>query len=281
MGTSRILRALASGANNDLFVVDHRGVEAVLKRTRPGGVARLDLEAAILECLDGDGAPRLLGKEAIDSAEECSQIVMEWVQGRHLHRLDRVAAAMLGRTLGGLHSRTRVDLPAQLASPSWADYLESRLESQWEQAREAAPSAMVEESRGFLRRLGTFAAGFGADDEGRCLVHTDLIPLNVVFTAEDCRIVDWELGRIDHPEWDLASLDKAFVFEPGARAAFDAAYGRLPDPDRLRLVGLLHYSNVALWRMCSYWVRGENRENADRFLAELDEEIEWIRRNLP
>lgn len=79
----------------------------------------------------------------------------------------------------------------------------------------------------------------------------------------------------------MISIDKAFRFEEGARERFENAYGRSLDSKKLRFFSLLHYANVALWRVCSFYVRGENRDIAEKFLTELDQEIAWIRIHLP
>ena len=111
-------------------------------------------------------------------------------------------------------------------------------------------------------------------------MHGDVIPLNLIFSNGDCKLIDWELARFDFPEWDLASVKKAFRFSGNSREAFFAAYGNHYDENVLWFVSLLHYCNVVLWRICDFYVRKHIQTNKEKFLSNLNNEMNWIRENI-
>jgi aminoglycoside phosphotransferase (APT) family kinase protein len=274
------LAPLGSGANNDLFKVDFGSHSKALKRTRPAGMNRLRTEVVALHALRGMHAPAL-AMSLPDGQESVPHLWMEFVPGEHRFDLDGPSATTLGRALRQIHLQTNGSPFADLASPTLETYVHTRLIPQLDVSRLKAPPALHETVAAWVRDMLSMAALFDADRESssahRCLVHTDVIPLNVIFKDSQAVLVDWELARFDFPEWDLASVEKAFRFGPDARVQFDRAYGLPIDAERLKLVSLLHYANVVLWRLCSFYARQENREHADFFLSELRDEMEWIR----
>lgn len=279
LGEVGAVREFAAGANNEILLVELGGIERVLKRTRPGGVLRLSNERSVLRILGGRGAPKLLWSRD-DPGARCELLLMERAPGESLFEADHRAARHLGEALRQVHS-VAVDGLRELDRPTWRETLDRRLRAQLDLVRGAAPKEQVRAMEEHLGRIGRLGEAMGpGDDRRRALVHTDLTPLNILHDGKGCRIVDWELGRIDHPEWDLASVRKAVRFSDGAWEEFLRAWGFPVDASRLRLCALLHWSNVALWRMYSFHVRGENRGVAVRFLGELRDEIDWIGRNL-
>lgn len=270
---------LASGANNQITLLEYSDHKAVLKQTRPGGTNHLAHESHILRHLPDRIGPAVLHETPDPRTGALDSLTLEHIQGEHKYDLTEPDAALLGRTLRALHATDLPPLRPTLESPSWEAFFQDRLMAQFLDAKDAAPASQVREMEQTLEAIRTLGMAMGSKlgDEGRTLVHTDIIPLNVIFQEDRCRVIDWELARIDFPEWDLCSTLKAFAFSEASRASFFAAYGRSPDPDRLRFVSLLQYANVALWRMCSFFRRGENQSIRDKFLRELADEIQWIR----
>ncbi|HNY29509.1 MAG TPA: aminoglycoside phosphotransferase family protein [Fibrobacteria bacterium] len=273
---------LASGANNDITLMECPDRKVVMKRARPSAPDRLATETRVLSLLAGGIAPALVDGTFLDASEGGSRLFMEHIEGEHRFELDVRSARLLGAALAAIHRTDLASLADFLEKPSWQDYFQDRLIPQLEEAREVAPSPQIRELQVFLERIRRLGQELDTRSlHGRsALVHTDIIPLNVIFQADRCRIIDWELARIDAPEWDLCSALKSFVFAPRARDALLDAYGTAPDPDRLRFVSLLHYANVALWRLCSFYRRGENQSIRAKFLRELDAEMDWIRNTL-
>lgn len=274
---------LASGANNDILLLEFEHRKAVLKQTRPNGTDRLESEIAILANLEGEIGPSVLWQILSEEGREGKCLFLEHVAGEHKFELEEVDAARLGTALRCIHDTDLAKLNSSLESPSWSTYFQDRLSSQYTKAKDVAPLGQVQEMKRCLDRIHAMGLDMqqNLSDLEKTLVHTDIIPLNVIFQEDRCRIIDWELARIDLPEWDLCSAFKSFSLSAPAEEALLRSYGRALDPDRMRFVSLLHYSNVALWRFCSFYLLGENQSIKTKFLRELDEEIEWIRVSLP
>lgn len=274
---------LADGASNRVFLVDSDVGKHVCKLTRPGCVRRLPYEAGILPRLASGIGPALVAIRTMDGNQPADLLLQEHVRGMHMHTLDVRHAHLLGECLRVLHSQPATAFEGVAERPDWRDYLASRIRGQFDLCRSIAPKPLVEALVGVIDRIAALGEGLSGDLSGmrRSLIHGDLIPLNALFSDDKCCLIDWELSRLDHPEWDLASVAKAFRFADKARDAFWEAYGNACNPDILRFVSLLQYCNVALWRTCSYYVRGENRLIASKFLAELDDEMLWLDANTP
>lgn len=274
---------LASGANNEIILVEFQSKKIVLKKTLGKGVNRLGNEREILRMLRGECAPQLIGAKNDECSGELESLLMEFIPGTPLFEMDEQAAVAFGSALRQVHSTCITESGGLLEKPSWEEYYRNRLLTQFEFAKDKAPHSLCQEMGRLLQKIQ--GLGFRIADKPhemqRVLIHSDLIPLNVIQGIQECKIIDWELGRIDFPEWDLCSVEKAFRFTKESKAAFYRAYQKEWDPSRFKLISLMHYSNVALWRMCSFYGRGENQKIKEKFLAELDQEIQWIRENIP
>ena len=114
-------------------------------------------------------------------------------------------ARWLGRALGLLHDRTRVDgasAPAPAAAP-WLAHLDR---PPLALACELPPPALrvvglVQGEPGFARGLAALREGWAPV----CVCHMDLRADNVVIPADGggARLVDWESAAVGDPAWDL------------------------------------------------------------------------------
>jgi thiamine kinase-like enzyme len=281
LGLGPLLRSspLASGANNDILLLEFEHRKAVLKQTRPNGTDRLPVEIAILANLEGEIGPSVLWQNLSEDGGEGKCLILEHIAGEHRFELDDLDAARLGKALRSIHDTDLTKLKSSLESPSWSTYFQVRLLSQYAKTKDVAPLGQAQEMKRCLDQIHALGSDIqqNLSDLDKTLVHTDFIPLNVIFQEDRCRMIDWELARIDFPEWDLCSAFKSFSMTPSTKEALLQSYGRSLDPDRMRFVSLLHYSNVALWRLCSFYLRSENQSIKAKFLRELEEEIEWIK----
>lgn len=282
-GPARSGSLLGKGANNRIFLLDYGSSRFVCKETRPDGVKLLVHEAGILSRLDPGIGPALRSLRTSPDPSASDLLLEEHLEGTHDMVLDEHRAEQFGRVLGRLHAQPVERFADVVQRTGWRDYVSSRILPQWEICREHVPLEIASEMPGLIQRIVRLGDTLAErlDSGTPALVHGDLIPLNVVFGSGGCRLIDWELARVDLPEWDIASVLKAFVFPDNSLDGFWSAYGAPCDPEVLRFVSLLQYANVALWRCCSYHVRGENSEIAPKFLAELHDEIAWVRTHLP
>lgn len=273
---------LGEGANNRIFLLDYGTSRFVCKETRPDGVKRLAHEAGILSRLEPAIGPALRTLRSSPDPRTSDHLLEEHVVGTHDHILDATKAELFGRVLGRLHALPVEHFGDVVPRTQWREYIATRIDTQWALCRESVPQWIQDEMPGLIAQIATLGNKLASHLEARApsLVHGDLIPLNVLSTPDGCRLIDWELARIDSPEWDIASVLKAFEFPDGSIDSFWRSYDLPCDPDILRFVSLLQYCNVALWRCCSYYVRHENHDIAPKFLSELEQEIEWVRTHL-
>lgn len=279
-GLGSVLNAyhLASGANNDIIMLEYSECMAILKKVRSKGNNLLKNESAILKLISGNIAPRLLW-ESQSKGDECGEfIIIEYVSGKHKYALDDNEAAQLGKVLKHLHGIDIGKLSGITEKLSWNEYFHTRLMSQYNNVKNIGPSSQINEMMRNLKKIHEFGIMIESSlsFQDAKLVHTDITPLNVIYGEYECKMIDWELARIDFPEWDICSIFKSFEFTETSRSAFLEAYQGKYDEKRYLLISLLHYSNVALWRLCSFYCKGENRRIRRKFLGELNDEIEWI-----
>jgi len=262
---------LGAGASNDCFLLRFENGSAVAKSPRAGTSSRLSREAWLLSRLPDGIAPTPYG--LVESAgAEIGGLLEAWLEGKHLFQLDLGHARALGKRLGQLHALSLDGLAPDIEVVEWKTHLE-RFRNRWAQASQHVPISL-------RQRFGTGLDGVEkigsklAMQDTTAIVHGDLIPLNILFGLDgDCTLLDWELARIDHPAWDVASILKAFRFDAGAIETFFHGYGTRFEPATLSFFTGLENLRVALWRMEAFHVRGEFQDVAERFLCELDEEI--------
>lgn len=99
---------------------------------------------------------------------------------------------------------------------------------------EATPDADLPIAREtIIARMGSPSAG------GDRLVHSDIIPENLMRTADGLWLIDWEYGGVGAPEVDLASVIANADLTPGEASELLHAYGP-HDP------GLVEQQRIAL-----------------------------------
>lgn len=274
---------LARGAGNEVHRVETDQGVFVLKVAKPEHGSRLGFEHAFLAESDGKFGPGVRHFDGSGGHHGQDLLVEDFLVGAHPFRLGPPEAAALGEALRVLHSADTAPFATLLDRPSWEGYLASRVVPQLERSREFSPGSVHGEIEAMVAGAGERGRFLTQRLEmrPRCLVHTDVIPLNVVSTKDRGMVlIDWEWVRIDLPEWDLGSVLKAFAMTPGAIDAFWKSYALGHDSDILDFVGILHHLNVVAWRLCAFYEQGGYREVADTFLADLDVELDWLRAHL-
>ncbi|GEM_PF-1741152 len=270
-------KPLAMGANNSLLLVDFPHGKAVLKQTKPTGVNRLLNEKYVLEALAPGLGSRVLGFHA-----QADSLLLEYEPGEHRFNLDAKSAQLLGQLLREVHLTSTTELASKIPTLNWQSYFNENLLAQLAEASRRAPHGLVCDVEDILYRVRQKCKENESiwNESSLVLVHSDLIPLNVVFRAQEVRFIDWELARLDFAEWDICSVRKAFHFVEDSYAQFLQGYGLPINTMRLQLVSLLHYANIVLWRLCSFYVRGEQQEKVEQFMKDLDDELLWLRNAL-
>jgi len=279
IGYVKNITSIGSGASNNIVLLEYPDRKAVLKKTKPGIASRLKNELIVLEHTNGLFGPTVYNNTNMSKSDDCDFIVEEYIEGSHLYELNNTSASLLGNILNKIHSISITDLKDKLERPSWNDYFENRLMSQFNIAKAAAPKYQIDEISDCLQKISIYGKSIDKKLTAHSvsLIHSDLIPLNIIFNNIGCRIIDWELTRIDFPEWDICSILKAFKFTDDSITQFLNSYKIRIDQQILDFVSLMHYSNVVLWRMCSFYCRGENQSIKDIFLDELECELNWIK----
>jgi aminoglycoside phosphotransferase (APT) family kinase protein len=273
---------LSSGANNELVMLEFDGFNAVLKKTKQTGVRRLRNEFTVLSNNNKPIGPKVLWSHFPENIFDADYLIIEHVAGQHLYELDGRAAVQLGTVMKEIHEIPVHKFNDCLEKPSWEDYYNSRLISQFTTASNGGSEKYLNTLRIYLVKIHEFGKSISSEltEKDLSLVHSDLIPLNMIFDNKRCNIIDWELARIDYPEWDICSIKKAFIFSENSYNSFETVYNRKISEKRLKLFSLMHYCNVALWRICSFYCKGENHEIKKKFLREIEEEIEWIGKHI-
>jgi aminoglycoside phosphotransferase (APT) family kinase protein len=265
---------LGAGASNDCFLLRFENGSAVARSPRTSTNSSLSQEAWLLSWLPAGIAPTPYGLVESEGAE-IGGLLEEWLKGKHLFHLDLRSARALGKRLSQLHALPLDGLAPDLEVVEWNTHLE-RFRSRWARASLCIPLPLRHRFGSGLEGMEMLGSKLAIQD-AMVVVHGDLIPLNLLFSLDgDCRLLDWELARIDHPAWDVASILKAFHFNTGALEAFFHGYGTRIEPATLSFFTGLESLRVALWRMEAFYVRGEFQDVAEQFLCELDEEIQQV-----
>jgi aminoglycoside phosphotransferase (APT) family kinase protein len=204
-------------------------------------------EAAVLERLGGDVAPRLLDfrfeSEWLDTPTMC----VAFVAGDHrdLSTVTPGDIARLGAVVASVHARPLDDLRRWFTVPptltAYAhDYVEQTIAGYLPRLREPLPAGVgvrVEQGlasvRAGLARAATSAAFRSRD--GFVLLHGDLAAKNILWSDQPV-LIDWEYARIGDPADEIAYLfGQQGLVEP-QREAFWTGYGsRTTDALRARV----------------------------------------------
>lgn len=143
-----------------------------------------------MQALGGIHAPALVWPvQLLDG--DVDFLWMEQAQGRHLYLLNASEARQLGRSLRAIHEMPIDGLQVRLEAPTWDDYFQNRLLAQLAMSRSHCPSDLHGTLESLLKAIRNFGMKFGnrLAGHGQCLVHTDLIPLNVLFDEDLCILI--------------------------------------------------------------------------------------------
>ncbi|MEQ9815421.1 MAG: aminoglycoside phosphotransferase family protein, partial [Azospirillaceae bacterium] len=184
--TFRVCRAQGGG----FFIKQPRHIGAAT-------IAKIHGEAAVTGHLSGAGLEGLPALLAVDS--RCAALVYELVEGRHLGLGEGDPAhhfRQLGATLARLH---RINAGAELPV---SDLPVLARPEGWREMGASSPVALA-----VLARDRAIREGFDwlADSwRGDAIIHGDIKPSNVMVGADGAiRLIDWELGGLGDPRWDL------------------------------------------------------------------------------
>jgi len=132
--------------------------------------------------------------------------VFPWLDARTWTETDFACAGQRRRLFNVLGQLKDVELPYPRRS-----YL-SYAEHYWRQLEETglADPALSRRWHSIQPRL----RAFDQKEWRACLVHHDLIPSNVLETAEQICVIDWEYAAPGHPEIDLWTIESDRVSEP-------------------------------------------------------------------
>jgi thiamine kinase-like enzyme len=193
--TNRSYRLAAPGLNGDLLLRINHPKPSILgiQRSREREITRKTAELGI-------GRPFLYW----DPNEQ--YVVFPWLDARTWTDADFACPAQKRRLLEVIEQLKLIELPYPRRS-----YL-SYVEQYWQQLQSAglADSALSHRWQSIKARLSAFDRGQWATR----LAHHDLIPSNVLETAEQIHVIDWEYAALGHPEIDLWSVEPAHISEP-------------------------------------------------------------------
>lgn len=275
---------LNSGASNDSYLIQSDSRILVFKETKLGAIPRLMNEFSILAEMQGCVGPIVYSFRPRGKHYAKDSICEEYIDGEHLSALDLNHAAALGKKLRQLHEFPVERLPASLDVLEWNQFLELRLKTQLHLIQGVVSDSLQNLFEQMLHQVNLWGARLHLEfiQAKRVLVHTDLIPPNVLFrrSQQDCVFIDWEWARIDVPEWDLASIYKTFQMDDQAKEVFRKSYGLDYSASILDFITTMHYLNVALWRCTAFYVRRQYYDTPEHFIRDLQLEIEWIKEKL-
>jgi thiamine kinase-like enzyme len=274
---------LAQGAGNQIFSVTTDRCEFVLKIAHPNPSQRLKIEADFLKATQGAWGPRFIFFDETGELHSQPLLLMERVTGIHVFDLNSDQADQLGKVLRRLHDYPTSLFLGLLEKPNRIDFISDRVLPQLQSAEKYLPLSRWNEFLKIIelvRNQGSSLSSKG-ENQNYGLVHTDIIPLNVIFKPSNHPVlIDWEWMRLDSPEWDLVSVLKAFPMQETLLESFWKGYGNQPSTQTLEWIGLLYHLNVIAWRLRSYYELGHYREESKKFLADLEQEWQWVQKRV-
>ncbi|GAB2857075.1 aminoglycoside phosphotransferase family protein [Actinocorallia aurea] len=200
---------LTGGVSNDVFAVSGPGIDVVVKRALPvlrvarqweADVARIGIEARALRAAHArtpEAVPAVLD---FDSGylviERAPRSWTNWRDDLLAGVVDTEVARALGRALGTWQRHTAGDGALLADFGDRTVFSQLRADPFHREVALAHPdlAPAVEE---------TLAAMFGARD---CLVHGDLSPKNILASAGQMWVLDWEVAHIGDATFDPAFL---------------------------------------------------------------------------
>lgn len=241
--TATNLRPLARGANNVIYAFENQGGPKVAKVGFNPSSHLLHREWAFLRMHPGIGP--VCDALWTDPVEGFQVLVQERLEGTHPYTLDELGLEAMGLLMRRYHG---FSAPEGLVREDWRSFLDTRVLHQPAPGAPPALVAALSRDRMLAEDLGEHLELDSA--EGTAVpVHGDLIPLNLMLTAQGMKILDWEGLRLDEPEADVATFFKAFRCGARDQAVFLRGYGTGLDARRLVFRRILHDLQVAGWRL--------------------------------
>jgi len=258
------------GASNSVWRLDVGNRGLVLKVGKHEEWRRLGVEASVLRCIAGRGAPLPICQGSAGDDLPWDWSVQTRIPGRHPPGLGPKAAAELGRTLARLR---QIDFGPHLAWRSWREFVSDRIRTPLAGCARAPEEALARISDALDRAERKAAVGDRLDGLPRGVVHGDLIPLNLVERVRGAMwLLDWENPRLGSLCWDLAGVRKAFRLDAGAWETMIVSVGEVVPPECVDFADALQNLQVATWRIETWWGRGIHTAGS-LFLEELDREL--------
>lgn len=255
---------LAGGVSCEVFVLTQGTAEIVVKRARPflavretwaAPVRRVNHEAdviGVLSALTPERVPPVLDSDLGEAAIALGRAPRSWRPWKEMllaGEADPDVGRTLGETLGRWHALTWDDLSVR-AVDDFELFEELRLRPYFDPLIAAWP-----EHRSVLS-----AAVETLRSRPRCLVHGDFSPKNVLVGPEGLWVIDYEVGHIGDPMFDVSFmlhhlLLKA-IHRPGKSSSYQAcstafldAYGSVAPPDPAADMGLRYQAMDATQRV--------------------------------
>jgi aminoglycoside phosphotransferase (APT) family kinase protein len=263
----RVSHGDPAGASRDTVV-------RVATGSDPEEQAQAALEAAVLERLDGVGAPRLYDFRTESAWFETPAMCMEFIDGQSRVLLSAAPADVerLGAVVASVHNLPPHDLHAWLPGPATiADYVDTSLElhaSYLPKLREPMPAGVrARVDRAFTWVAATAGAARRAEGAGDRLVllHGDVGPGNILWAPEPV-LIDWEYARLGDPADEIAYIFGQHGLGPRQRAAFWVGYQLTSDHPRIEQLidRTAWWEPVALLGSAMWWLeRWSRRADAD------------------
>jgi len=201
------IRELSGGKTNRSFLVASGGFEAVVRinaaNSQSLGIDR-NRELKILQLLQPTGTVPML----FFSDEQV--MVSSYCQGQHW-----VDSAENRRKLNSALAKIQAIAVPDLAKRNYVDYCTAYI-NQLDQHLVDQP--LVEE-------ILSAASAVDASDWTPVISHHDLVPENIIVTAQGLKLLDWEYAAMGHPALDYLSLHEKCLY-PVDLISTNLAYDR-------------------------------------------------------
>jgi len=263
---------LAQGANNVLYhtIIDKQ--KCVCKIGVNPSFRRLSAEYRII-CKYGF-CPGLIDFFT-DQHTGSELLVMPYIHGTHIASLSSEQIEALGNAIASYHHPVR-SIPG-IEVENMAHFCANRILPVTATDNNAAYCARFRKLLDTMQQLAGETSAIALHG-GTVLVHGDLIPENIFFTADGTvRFIDWEGARYDSPETDLATCIKGFNFTESETDRLLNSYGRPVNRQMLSLRMVLHYLQVAAWRLAVQLNIETDNVLFDKAAGELEQELDFIK----
>lgn len=193
-----LLSPLAEGLTNQSFLLDSDIGRLVLRINHPNseslGINR-QRELLILEALNKLHGPEI-APEVIYSCTDYRYLVYRFIEGRVWTATDASKPDNQQKLKSLIERYQKIDLPIEPRN------YKNHLRHYWQQLteKELVDQTLKKEWLDFLPKLNE-------TNWTACLSHHDLIPENIIETADGLKIIDWEYAHLGHPGLDWVSIN--------------------------------------------------------------------------